>query len=885
MPAERAGYTVTMFLVDTSSSMGNMRTIEVPSGSNGQVISKEISHLEWALQFVKLKVQEMIYNGRKTDQCGVILFGSEETDNIINEKNGGYENVSEYIAIGQANTGTLAKLDALQPSSVNGDPIDALIVAIETQDTYLASKKTWTRKIVIVTDGENPIEIEDWEATVKKMDALDIGLTVVGVDFDDDELPFYEEDKSDIKRANETFYSTLTSTMHTGIVGNLALALQETARPDIKQTKSALMGTVLRLGDTETRPEEAMEVLIKTSKCTAIARPKSWKKFALRIDPETGEAVQQTMDVDGDEDPRSVFTELKMRSEYCFDTRVGRDENDDGENVKVEEADLAMDVDSQTQRGKKPDDHMEKIDKEQLIRGFKYGSTYVPCPDGQFPRLPTKKGIDICGFFSAKNFRRELSMSEIQYVWADPSQPQQQVALSSTVQAMFVKGVMAIARWVTKDGMDPKMGVLAPCVFEKVECLLWAQMPFADDVRKYTFASLDNLISKKGEKITRHPYIPTEEQEAAMDAFVDAMDLMEAGDKDEEGSRQPWFDTRLSYNPSVHRVKQAMFHCAVVSDIASNPLPPPHPETIKYFDPPKRVVKRARDAVEACKAALKVKEVPKRVAKTRKDGHVHARDDDDELLLLDRKKPSTSRTQSSQSQVRITEAPSASRSKGKAAATADDSATEDEEEEELLLDKVGPSKSKPKSASPKPQPREPLSPSLTPAIGRSRRMAKGAPMTPTRSMSPDSGAMDVDDPNGERQDPGLAPGRIIGNTFPLRDFKRNIAQGDVVSKAVEDLATVIGEIVGRPFSSRRRAELLECMEILRDTCLKEDEIEAWNDFLQKLKETCTSSGGDKAFWAGVTARSSEMGLISKKEAKKHGGTSSISEVEADEFFA
>lgn len=57
--------------------------------------------------------------------------------------------------------------------------IDALIVGIETQARYLAKKSTWTRKIVLVTDGENPIEIEDWEATVKKMTSLNIGLTIV----------------------------------------------------------------------------------------------------------------------------------------------------------------------------------------------------------------------------------------------------------------------------------------------------------------------------------------------------------------------------------------------------------------------------------------------------------------------------------------------------------------------------------------------------------------------------------------------------------------------------------------------------------------------------------------------------------------------------------
>ena len=72
--------------------------------------------------------------------------------------------------------------------------------------------------------------------------------------------------------------------------------------------------------------------------------------------------------------------------------------------------------------------------------------------------------------------------------------------------------------------------------------------------------------------------------------------------------RGPWFDTRLSYNPALHRIKQAMFHCAVVNDLEANPLPPPHPEVIKYFDPPRKMLKRARDAIDECQAAFKVRE-------------------------------------------------------------------------------------------------------------------------------------------------------------------------------------------------------------------------------------------------------------------------------------
>lgn len=84
-----------MFLVDISPPMGTLKTVELP-GPNGETVTKTVTHLEYALQFVKLKVQEMvwtfvaetretrakpfciqIFNGRKTDQCGVITFGSE----------------------------------------------------------------------------------------------------------------------------------------------------------------------------------------------------------------------------------------------------------------------------------------------------------------------------------------------------------------------------------------------------------------------------------------------------------------------------------------------------------------------------------------------------------------------------------------------------------------------------------------------------------------------------------------------------------------------------------------------------------------------------------------------------------------------------------------
>lgn len=81
-------------------------------------------------------------------------------------------------------------------------------------------------------------------------------------------------------------------------------------------------------------------------------------------------------------------------------------------------------------------------------------------------------------------------MGEVQYVWADPGSPRQQVALSSVAQAMARTNVMAIGRMVSKDGMDPKMGVLTPCTFEKVDCLLWVQVCYDQIGEKHVLIEL-----------------------------------------------------------------------------------------------------------------------------------------------------------------------------------------------------------------------------------------------------------------------------------------------------------------------------------------------------------------------------------------------------------
>ena len=251
-------------------------------------------------------------------------------------------------------------------------------------------------------------------------------------------------------------------------------------------------------------------------------------------------------------------------------------------------------------------------------------------------------------------------------------------------------------------------------------------------------------------------------------------------------------------------MKQALFHGAIVQDLVADPLPPPHPELTKYFEPPKNVLKHATEAVDNCRTAFAVKKgvnrlnarfsdltlfvVPKRVARPRKNDHMRAQDSDDEVLLLDRIVPSSvsparphSQPEASGSRVQRQTSPAPAK-KTDVEAKDNDSATEPESDEDVWP----PSNKTPaKLPTPSPEPR-----------------------------------MVVDSQR--------APGRIIGMATPLTDFKRNISQGDVVSKAVEDLGWVVKEVILRPFAHRRHAEMIECLDELREVCLQEDEIDAWN---------------------------------------------------------
>lgn len=211
--------------------------------------------------------------------------------------------------------------------------------------------------------------------------------------------------------------------------------------------------------------------------------------------------------------------------------------------------------------------------------------------------------------------------------------------------------------------------------------------------------------------------------------------------------------------------------------------------------------------------------MPKRVARQRKDGHARAEDDGDDLLLLDAPK-STLRKSHSQSQSQAIEyqeppEPSATLVESqkisatmKAKAKENDGTMDVDSETEPESDVEVAAQGQTSNG------RTALLPTPSPSLLNASEASQGLGISQSQSQ-PQSQSQSQD----ISLDDGRAPGRIIGTARPLADFRKNIKQGDLVSKAVEDLAFVIKDIVLKPFSSRRQSEIIECMMELRETCL------------------------------------------------------------------
>ncbi|KAJ9637209.1 ATP-dependent DNA helicase yku80 [Coniosporium tulheliwenetii] len=559
----------TVYIVDVGASMSEK--------NNG----REETDLEWAMNYVWDKITTTVATGRKTTYVGVLGLRTDETNNDLQEDEN-YQHISVLQPLSQILMPDLRKLrDEIRPSSTDdGDAVSALIVAIQMIAMHCRKLK-YKRKIVLVTNGRGQMDFEDISGIISKMKEDDIELVVLGVDFDDAEYGFKEEEKDAVKAENEAALRSLVEECG-GAYGTMEQAINELGIPRIKNTRpvSSFRGA-LTLGDPENY-DSAMSIDVERYPRTMVAKPPTASSFVVRTDLAPQESSTQT-------------------SHTLPNGDVEMSDNQDGL-AAVKNARTYQVVDEEAPGGKRD------VELEDLAKGYEYGRTAVAISESEHnvTKLGTHSGLDIVGFVPRDKYDRYMNMSRSNVVVAQRTNEKASMALSSFIHALYELDSYAVARLVAKDGNDPKLLLLAPSIEPDYECLLDVELPFAEDVRQYRFPPLDRVITVSGKQLIEHRNLPSDELMKAMSDYVDHMDLSTFG-KDDEGNPAEYMPMEDTFSPVLHRINQAIRWRAVHP---TEPIPPPYEILTRYSAPPEELLQQAQPYLNAVLKAADVKKVP-----------------------------------------------------------------------------------------------------------------------------------------------------------------------------------------------------------------------------------------------------------------------------------
>lgn len=265
-------------------------------------------------------------------------------------------------------------LTYLQQNTNTLSAVSALVLAISMIIKQCKQLK-YRRRIVLVTDGKGYIDSDpsSLEDIITKINGDHMELVVLGVDFDDPEYGFKEEDKPPQKADNEAFLKDLTEKCN-GVYGTMAQAIEELDIPRLKITKPvhSYRGT-LTLGNPK-EYDTALSIDVERFPRTMVAKPPSASAFVLRSDG--GQPSQSTGTVVGDGEeggdaPGNGNMLTNVRTAYSYTV-----------------------TDGDAPGGKKD------VARDDLAKGYEYGRTVVPISesDENVTKLETEAAMEIVGF-------------------------------------------------------------------------------------------------------------------------------------------------------------------------------------------------------------------------------------------------------------------------------------------------------------------------------------------------------------------------------------------------------------------------------------------------------------------------------------------------------
>ncbi|KAK0066306.1 X-ray repair cross-complementing protein 5 [Biomphalaria pfeifferi] len=530
--------------------------------------------LETAIEGINMILQRKIFAESK-DEVALILFGTEETENPLADGEN-YSNITLKSPLGIPDFNLLQMVqDELQPTETPGDFVDAIVVAIDhLQQATQGKKGISSRRIILFSDLGSPFGDQELDTIVHAMQNTQpkTELIVIGPDIQDDE----ESNAGDAPKRGGG------ADAHPD--GKAKTAQQRSGEKLIKYILDKVEGECYSF-------REALPLLSYFQ--TRQIKPWPWK---CRLEIGTVE-----IPITGYSKVKEYKLKQSWKKVYAQDTNI------EPGTLRT----FHLDNEEETE-----------VEKEDMVQGYRYGNTIVPMSEADQDNMKYKaeKCLKVLGFTRADFVKRYHYLGDgVISITAEKNDEAAAIALSALINALYETNCVAIARKVYNAIAAPRIGCLIPHIKAKYECLLWVELPFAEDIRSFTFGSLplsaEDVINKK--------YKPTDEQLQAVDDLITSMDLttaIENNDGDTEEALKPM----LTFNPYFQRVYQCLQHRVLNPH---DPLPDLSPLITSYMTPLEKVVKNSQPVLEHLKKCVKL-EVVEQKPKTEQNVFVQQNDDD-----------------------------------------------------------------------------------------------------------------------------------------------------------------------------------------------------------------------------------------------------------------
>lgn len=162
-----------------ASKEATVIVLETSAFLNQKRQNRNKTDFEYTVEYVLSKVSDIIIRGRKSDVLGIVAYRTEDTDNSMSTSSAGYNNISVWLPMSEGPS--LGQLQEIQerlriPSTNrNGDPISALIVALDMINNFCGGRK-YRKRIIMTTSGEGSLDSSDMEKISQTMNTISMKL-------------------------------------------------------------------------------------------------------------------------------------------------------------------------------------------------------------------------------------------------------------------------------------------------------------------------------------------------------------------------------------------------------------------------------------------------------------------------------------------------------------------------------------------------------------------------------------------------------------------------------------------------------------------------------------------------------------------------------------